>query len=69
MGQQRPTESGQGNLNATAHAHPAVNVSKFTRIITPQIHFPERNFISIAYLTFDVFVLCIFVLKTPEKIN
>ena len=81
------SRSGQGNLNVTAHARLithmlsrtwkpagwrlAVNLSKFTRIITPpppQIHFPERNFISIAYSTFDVFVL-VFLYYKHQKID
>ena len=32
-----------------------------------QIHFCERNLLSIAYSTFNVFVLCIFVLKNTRK--
>ena len=85
IGRRQPNASGRGDLNVIAHArlvahmqsrkwkpaawHPAVNMSKFTCIITSHIHFPERNFISIAYLTFDIFVPCIFVLKTPEIQN
>ena len=43
---------------------PAVNVSKFTRILNPKTHFRERNFISLAYLTFNEFVRCISILFT-----
>ena len=35
--------------------------------LPPKSTLMKKNFISIAYSNFNVFVLCIFVLKTPEK--